>query len=81
MDVRTALDAIAADAARGDIVFPTHTDIALRVQRLLEEQFPDQGASPLALVAAPRADASFDDMNDAVAELDRRLKKHYTHQE
>ena len=37
MDVRTALDAIAADAARGDIVFPTHTDIALRVQRLLDD--------------------------------------------
>ena len=37
MDVRSALDAIAADAARGDIVFPTHTDIALRVQRLLDD--------------------------------------------
>ena len=37
MDVRTALDAIAADAARGDIVFPTHTQIALRVQRLLDD--------------------------------------------
>ena len=35
MDVRSALDAIAADAARGDIVFPTHSEIALRVQRLL----------------------------------------------
>ncbi len=37
MDVAAALDAIAADAARGDIVFPTHTDIALRVQRLLDD--------------------------------------------
>lgn len=37
MDVRSALDTIAADAARGDIVFPTHTDIALRVQRLLDD--------------------------------------------
>ena len=37
MDVRSALDAIAADAARGDIVSPTHTDIALRVQRLLDD--------------------------------------------
>ena len=37
MDVRSALDAIAADAARGDIVFPTHTEIALRVQRLLDD--------------------------------------------
>ena len=37
MDVRVALEAIAADAARGDIVFPTHTEIALRVQRLLDD--------------------------------------------
>ncbi|WP_301102564.1 HDOD domain-containing protein [Propionivibrio sp.] len=37
MDVRSALDAIAADAARGDIVFPTHTEIALRVQRMLDD--------------------------------------------
>lgn len=37
MDVQAALDSIAADAARGDIVFPTHTDIALRVQRLLDD--------------------------------------------
>ena len=37
MDVRTALEAITADAARGDIVFPTHTEIALRVQRLLDD--------------------------------------------
>lgn len=44
---------------------------SLRVQQELEERFPEQGASPLALVAAPRADASFDDMNEAVAQLDR----------
>ena len=37
MDVRTVLDAIAADAARGDIVSPAHTAIALRVQRLLDD--------------------------------------------
>ena len=37
MDIRSALDVIAADAARGDIVFPTHNDIALRVQRLLDD--------------------------------------------
>jgi len=37
MDVRIALDAISADAERGDIVFPTHTEIALRVQRLLDD--------------------------------------------
>ncbi len=44
---------------------------SLYVQTELEEHFPDQGASPLALVAAPRADASFDDMNTAVAQLER----------
>jgi HD-like signal output (HDOD) protein len=37
MDVRSALAVIAADAARGDIVFPTHSEIALRVQRLLDD--------------------------------------------
>jgi uncharacterized membrane protein YdfJ with MMPL/SSD domain len=44
---------------------------SLRVQNELEAQFPEQGSSPLALVAAPRADASFDDMNAAVAQLER----------
>jgi len=44
---------------------------SLYVQHQLEKQFPDQGASPLALVAAPRPDASFSDMNDAVADLER----------
>lgn len=44
---------------------------SLYVQRQLEAQFPDQGASPLALVASPRADASFEDMNQAVARLER----------
>src|SRR5215217_4576141 len=43
---------------------------SLHVQRELEAHFPDQGASPLALVAAPRADASFEDMNAAVARLE-----------
>ncbi len=44
---------------------------SLYVQQELEQQFPDQGASPLALVAAPRADASFADMDAAVAHLER----------
>ncbi|MCV7235512.1 MMPL family transporter [Mycobacterium branderi] len=44
---------------------------SLRVHDELEAHYPDQGASPLALVAAPRADASFEDMNDAVAMLKR----------
>ncbi|PRC44836.1 hypothetical protein C6A85_98210, partial [Mycobacterium sp. ITM-2017-0098] len=43
---------------------------SLYVQHQIEAQFPDQGASPLALVAAPRPDASFQDMNDAVAYLE-----------
>lgn len=51
MDVCTALDAIAADAARGDIVFPTHTEIPLRVQRLLDD--PDCSIDALGkLIAA-----------------------------
>jgi uncharacterized membrane protein YdfJ with MMPL/SSD domain len=44
---------------------------SLHVQRELEQHFSDQGASPLALVAAPRADASFEDMTAAVAHLER----------
>ena len=42
-----------------------------QVEYEVEDNYPDQGASPLALVAAPRADASFQDMTDAVAELER----------
>jgi hypothetical protein len=37
IDVPAALARIAADAARGDIVFPTHAGIALRVARLLDD--------------------------------------------
>jgi HD-like signal output (HDOD) protein len=37
MDVQAALTAIAADAARGEMVFPTHSEIALRVQRALDD--------------------------------------------
>lgn len=37
MDVQTALESVAADAARGDMVFPTHSEIALRVQRVLDD--------------------------------------------
>jgi RND superfamily putative drug exporter len=44
---------------------------SLHVQYEVEDHFPDEGASPLALVAAPRADASYNDMNAAVAELER----------
>ncbi|MEE6135793.1 MMPL family transporter [Mycobacterium sp. 050128] len=44
---------------------------SLKVHDQLEEQYHDLGASSLALVAAPRADASYDDMNNAVAQLRR----------
>jgi heme transporter len=44
---------------------------SLHVQRELEDHFPDEGASPLALVAAPNADASPEDMTAAVDELKR----------
>ncbi|CQD04056.1 mmpL11 protein [Mycobacterium lentiflavum] len=42
---------------------------SLKVHDQLEEQYHDLGASSLALVAAPRPDASYDDMNNAVAQL------------
>lgn len=51
MDIPSVLDRIAADAAHGDIVFPTHTEIALRVQRMLDD--PDCAIDALGkLVAA-----------------------------
>src|SRR6201993_515313 len=42
---------------------------SLRVHDELEAHYPDQGTSPLALVAAPRADASYEDMNGAATFL------------
>jgi RND superfamily putative drug exporter len=44
---------------------------SLHVQYQLEDHYPEQGASPLALVAAPRANATYSDMNAAVARLER----------
>lgn len=44
---------------------------SLAVHDELEELYHDQGGSSLALVAAPRADASYQDMNEAVAQLRR----------
>jgi heme transporter len=44
---------------------------SLNVQYQLEDHYPDQGASPLALVAAPGPDATDDDMNAAVQLLQR----------
>ena len=37
MDIQTALDRITAQAAAGEIVFSTHAEIALRVQRQLDD--------------------------------------------
>jgi HD-like signal output (HDOD) protein len=37
MDVQAALKAVAEEAARGDMVFSTHAELALRVQRLLDD--------------------------------------------
>lgn len=37
MDVAKALETIAADAARGDLVFPSTAEIALRVQKALDD--------------------------------------------
>ncbi|MGV0993903.1 MAG: MMPL family transporter [Mycobacterium sp.] len=48
---------------------------SLHVQYELEDHFPQQGASPLALVAAPRADATYEDMADAVAELEQAAQQ------
>jgi heme transporter len=42
---------------------------SLAVHDQLEDLYHDQGASSLALVAAPRPDASYQDINDAVAML------------
>ncbi len=51
MDVQSILDTVAADAARGDIVFSTHAEIALRVQRMIDD--PDCSIDALGkLVAA-----------------------------
>ena len=48
---------------------------SLQVQREIEDHFPGQGSSPLALVAAPRADATYADMADAVAELEQAAQE------
>src|SRR3984885_10269419 len=48
---------------------------SLRVHDQLEGHYPDQGTSPLALVAAPRADASYDDMNAAAGFLQQVAKQ------
>jgi len=46
MDERKALEEIAASAARGELVFPTHAEMALRVRRALDD--PDSSVDRLA---------------------------------
>ena len=46
---------------------------SLQVQEQLEKHYPDQGASPLALVAAPRPGATVDDMTAAVDLLEQKV--------
>lgn len=48
---------------------------SLHVQNAIENQYAQQGASALALVAAPRADATYDDMSAAVAELEQAAQQ------
>ncbi|MBU3751388.1 MAG: MMPL family transporter, partial [Mycobacterium sp.] len=48
---------------------------SLRVQYELEDHYPQLGSSPLALVAAPRADASYPDMAAAVAQLEQAARE------
>lgn len=46
MDIQAMLDAVVADAERGDMVFPTHAEVALRVQQALDD--PDCSVEQLA---------------------------------
>ena len=48
---------------------------SLHVQYELEDHYPQLGASPLALVAAPRADATYADMTAAVAQLEQAARE------
>lgn len=48
---------------------------SLHVQYQLEDHYPQFGASPLALVAAPRADATYADMAAAVTQLEDVAKQ------
>ena len=45
---------------------------SLRVQRQVENHYPDQGASPLALVAAPQPGATVEEMTAAVRLLEQK---------
>ena len=58
MDIHAILETVAADAARGDIVFPTHTELALRAQRLLDDPDCDSAVLALSMEAPPVTVAS-----------------------
>ncbi|MGI9126520.1 MAG: MMPL family transporter [Mycobacterium sp.] len=55
--------------------FDVNGSQSLKVQRELEEHYPQQGASPLAMVAAPRADATYADMTAAVRQLEEAAQQ------
>lgn len=65
--VQAALEAIAADAARGEMVFPSHVELAMRVQRLLDD--PDCSVEQLGklISADPFLSARVVGMANAVA--------------
>lgn len=67
MDERKALEEIAASAARGDMVFPTHAEMALRVRRALDD--PDTSVDRLAklILAEPLLAARVVGMANSVA--------------
>ena len=48
---------------------------SLRVQTQLKDHYAQEGSSALALVAAPRADATYDDMTAAVALLEQAARQ------
>lgn len=67
MSIQAALDAVAADAAHGDMVFPTRVEVALQVRRVLDD--PDCSIEQLSkLVAAdPLLSAKVVGLSNSVA--------------
>ena len=67
MSIQAALDAVAAEAARGDMVFPTRVEVALQVRRVLDD--PDCSIEQLSkLVAAdPLLSAKVVGLSNSVA--------------
>ena len=67
MDIHAILKTVAADAIRGDIVFPTHTEIALRVQRLLDDPDCDSNVLAKLIAAEPMLSARVLSMANSLA--------------